>query len=312
MPKVSVIIPIYKTEKYLPTCLNSIIGQSYKDLEIICINDGSPDKSKEILKKFQKQDKRIKVINQANKGLSAARNAGIEKATGDYLFFVDSDDSLHPQAIEILTGIAERTKAPITVSNHLIKLSEKKKFTKYPDCNAIKYKIHSNPVHDVLRQKRFIACSKLFKRKLFKNWRFIEGIRFEDWPLITCIFSEIPFFVSINTPLYLYNDMNVSITRSDFSVKKIQDYMTGIRFVYQYYQKKNKIKYWEEVRKIRIRQSVKMVLSKVYHSYADHPELVDEFFRNLEKLLSDKIIKLYDFSPKGLYRLIRLKLYKKK
>ena len=103
--KVSVIVPIYKSEKYLPGCVSSIITQSFKDLEIILVDDGSQDKCPQICDSYAKQDKRIKVIHQKNKGQSAARNAGIDSATGDYLFFVDSDDRLHPKAIEILMTI---------------------------------------------------------------------------------------------------------------------------------------------------------------------------------------------------------------
>lgn len=127
--KVSVIVPIYKSEKYLPGCVSSIIKQSFKDLEIILVDDGSQDKCPQICDSYAKQDKRIKVIHQKNKGQSAARNAGIDSATGDYLFFVDSDDRLHPQAIEILLNIAEKTNAPITTSNYFLKSSKKQKFS---------------------------------------------------------------------------------------------------------------------------------------------------------------------------------------
>lgn len=97
--KVSVIIPIYNIEKYLPECLESIINQTFKEIEIICVNDGSTDNSLEILKTYAQKDPRIKIINQENKGPSFARNNGLNNANGDYILFVDSDDWLHKSLV---------------------------------------------------------------------------------------------------------------------------------------------------------------------------------------------------------------------
>lgn len=94
LPLISVIVPVYKTEMYLRKCLDSICNQTYKNLEIICVNDGSPDKSAEILREYADRDNRIRVINQENAGLSAARNSGLKVANGDYITGVDSDDYL--------------------------------------------------------------------------------------------------------------------------------------------------------------------------------------------------------------------------
>ena len=100
--KVSVIIPVYNVEKYIGECLDSVVNQTLKEIEIICINDGSPDNSVEIVKKYQEKDSRIKLINKENGGLSSARNAGIKAAAGEYIIFLDSDDSLDKQALEYL------------------------------------------------------------------------------------------------------------------------------------------------------------------------------------------------------------------
>lgn len=310
--KVSVIVPIYKSEKYLPGCVSSIITQSFKDLEIILVDDGSQDKCPQICDSYAKQDKRIKVIHQKNKGQSAARNAGIDSATGDYLFFVDSDDRLHPQAIEILLNIAEKTNSPITISNCFLKSSKKQKFNLFRGTCSIEFKFHTNPVKDMLRTRYVssLVWNKLFKRELFKNWRFIEGIKFEDWPLITCMFSEIPSYVSVNVPLYFYNDTDESTVRSPFTIKKIQDYVTGIKFVYNYFQQPEKRKYWRLVQKTRIYQSIKMVLNKTYHTKANRNEVVQEFFKNYKELKKKRIILLRDFSPKSLWRISNLTLRK--
>lgn len=101
-PYISVIVPVYNTEKYLPRCLDSLVNQTYKDIEIICINDGSKDNSLNVLNDYAKKDKRIKVINQENQGVSCARNAGIDKSKGKYISFIDSDDYVDLDMYETL------------------------------------------------------------------------------------------------------------------------------------------------------------------------------------------------------------------
>ena len=114
--KISVIVPVYNVENYLSQCLKSIINQTYKNLEIICVNDGSTDKSLMILKEYEKKDKRIKVINQNNKGLAATKNVGMKIATGDYITFVDSDDYIDLNVYEkCIESIIKYNKPDIVV-----------------------------------------------------------------------------------------------------------------------------------------------------------------------------------------------------
>ena len=112
---ITIIIPVYNVEQYLERCLESVIRQSYKNLEIIIVNDGSTDSSLKITDEFKERDHRITVINQSNAGLSAARNTGIAASNGKYLSFVDSDDYIHRQFIELLYLNAEKYKADIAV-----------------------------------------------------------------------------------------------------------------------------------------------------------------------------------------------------
>lgn len=119
MALITVIIPVYNTAKYLEKCLNSILMQTFTDVEIICINDGSTDDSLEILKQYQKKNSRITIINQNNQGVSAARNAGLEVAAGKYIGFVDSDDSMEKEFFETLYNAAEWHEADIVFSKGL-------------------------------------------------------------------------------------------------------------------------------------------------------------------------------------------------
>ena len=107
MVKISVVIPVYNVEKYLEQCLDSVIAQSFEDIEVICVNDGSTDSSLEILKRYADNDSRIKIISQKNKGAGAARNVGIENAAGEYVYFMDSDDYLNSDAFERLNGFLD-------------------------------------------------------------------------------------------------------------------------------------------------------------------------------------------------------------
>lgn len=109
MSEISVIVPVYKVESYLERCIQSILAQTYKDFELILVDDGSPDNCPAICDRYAKQDGRIRVIHQENGGLSAARNTGIEMAKGKWLFFVDSDDWVHTEALRTLLECAERT-----------------------------------------------------------------------------------------------------------------------------------------------------------------------------------------------------------
>lgn len=113
MPKVSIIIPCYKVEKYLKRCLDSVLSQTFCQWEAICVDDGSPDECGAILDQYAKCDYRIKVIHQENQGLSMARNNGKKLATGDYIYFLDSDDAMHPQLLEVAYGLAQKHNADL-------------------------------------------------------------------------------------------------------------------------------------------------------------------------------------------------------
>ncbi len=117
MPAVSVIVPVYNAEKYLEQCLDSIVCQTLEDIEIICVNDGSTDESQKILERYAQNDKRIKIEEQKNQGLSCARNRGMELAHGEYIGFVDSDDFIAPQMMEKLYMMAKRHDAEIAIGD---------------------------------------------------------------------------------------------------------------------------------------------------------------------------------------------------
>ena len=117
---ISIIIPVYKVEKYLKRCVDSVIGQTYPNLQIILVDDGSPDNCPQICDEYAAQDKRIEVIHQANAGVSNARNNGLKVAKGDYILFIDSDDYIAPDMCEKMLAFAQQTQADIVVCDSLM------------------------------------------------------------------------------------------------------------------------------------------------------------------------------------------------
>ena len=238
MPKISIIIPVYKVEKYLSGCLNSVLSQTFTDWEAICVNDGSPDGCDRILAEYAQKDHRIKVITQDNQGLSMARNNGLKEACGDYIYFLDSDDTIHPQCLEIAYTFA------IKYNVELVNFSfykENKDYFKITPINIkkVKKKITSNPVFlGTYKGKysiQFNVWTKLYKKELLEDIKFIPNIHFEDFPHTFAVLSKKPKTVVLDEKLYFYTSNPDSITLKKASPKQIKDFHTGIHYVYDIY-----------------------------------------------------------------------------
>lgn len=225
MPKISVIIPVYNTEKYLEKCLDSITNQTYQDFEIVIINDGSIDNSQKIIDKYlNKYQNKIKCINKENGGLSSARNYGIEVARGDYIIFVDSDDYIRKDLFEQLLPYIQ--KDIDLVKYKLIKVSEEYKELKRvdgPNFDEVTGEEGFNKLvfNDVLLEP---ACLYLYKRDIFikNNLRFSENAYHEDFGLVPIILLYAKSIVSINFYGYYYLQANNSITRNEDYTKTIK------------------------------------------------------------------------------------------
>lgn len=176
--KVSIIIPVYNCEKYLDDCLISVESQTYKNLEVIIVNDGSKDNGIEIIKKYVEKNKQWKLIDQKNQGLSMSRNNGFDISTGDYIFFLDSDDEIPENTIEKLIQSAEKNNSDIVIGN-MVNYNSKGKYPNYTskyikNANSINYKNFPKLVSFIH------AAGKLYKREAIKNVRFISGVKHED------------------------------------------------------------------------------------------------------------------------------------
>lgn len=179
---ISVIIPIYNVEKYLPQCLESVINQTYRNLEVICINDGSPDNSLEILEEYKKKDSRIKVINQQNQGLAGARNTGLDIACGEFIFFLDSDDWLPLNAIELLYNKQKEEKADIVIGGRsTITFKKELEFLPKDYGRTLTFEEY---IEKSFKDSNFraVAWGKLYKREIIQKNKlyFPKGLLYED------------------------------------------------------------------------------------------------------------------------------------
>lgn len=229
--KVSIIIPIYNMEKTLDRCLNSVVNQTYDDIEIILINDGSKDSSLDIAMSYQKKDNRIIIVNQENKGISVARNNGLKEATGDLLAFVDSDDYIELDMIEKLTREIISNNADIAISDYYM-FDENKKIK-----NTVGYpslfggSIYDNPL--IIRDIDYAPWNKIYKKELFDGIEFPVNTKYEDFETILKVFSKAKKIVKVDYPLYDYY-INMSGETRTQSIKNM-DMLKIVNNLYDYF-----------------------------------------------------------------------------
>lgn len=212
------IVPVYNVQEYIERCLDSLVNQTLKDIEIIVVNDGSTDKSPNICQKYAKKYKNIKYVSQKNKGLSGARNTGINIAKGEYLGFVDSDDFVEKDMFEFLYTNAKKYNSFISCCGHK---------TYYDDCTTKlntkkgieKFYNKEEALDFLLLQEYFdiISCNKIYKKELFENIRFPEGKIYEDMQTIyKLIYLSNGLYFNSDCKYFYYKRKN-SISNSEFN-----------------------------------------------------------------------------------------------
>lgn len=223
---ISVIVPIYRVEKYLPACIDSILYQTFTDFELILVDDGSPDRCPEICDEVARRDARVRVIHQANAGLSAARNAGIEIAHGEWLGFVDSDDYIAPQFYEKMYQTAQRTDADCvmcsvqnvdesgkSIDSALMRVADEVKTGQ-----EVLQKIGRDDVTPYLT-----AWNKLYRRKLFNTLRYPAGRQNEDVFVFAELFCQVQRAACVAEPLYFYRKRIDSIMNSAVTLRNLDE-----------------------------------------------------------------------------------------
>lgn len=221
MEKVSIIIPVYNAEKTLARCLNSVVQQSYKNLEIIVVDDGSIDNSLTILNEYAEKYSVIQIIRQENKGVSSARNCGLNNATGDYISFIDSDDSVDSSFIEVLIDNCKKNNADICSVNVTYVYGN---YIQRPLIMQDEVVNKSEYFERLLYTIKGFSVNKLFKRDIIKDIRFREDLKIsEDFVFNIEVACNINKAILINKYLYNYYQDNLSATHKKYTIDNITE-----------------------------------------------------------------------------------------
>lgn len=238
-PTISIILPVHNTSPYLEECLDSIHKQSFKDYELICIDDGSSDNSYEILEKYEKIIPNCKVIHQVNQGVATARNVGLDNVNGDYIIFIDSDDYVKSNYLETLYNESRKSNSDVVIcnfyryydnSNLKLPVVYKKKSGIYSSEGILKSLIPDNLIHSYL-------WNKLWKKELFDNLKF-PLIKYEDISIMCDLFYKAKKVSIINDTLYYYRIRKTSIVRN-YSISTQNDYVKAYGLIRLFLKDKN-------------------------------------------------------------------------
>lgn len=229
--KISVIIPVYNVEKYLKRCIESVINQTIKDLEIILVDDGSTDSSGRICDEYAKKDKRIKVIHKENGGLSDARNAGLDIARGYYISFVDSDDYIDNNMIEKLYYGCTKNNTDIAICDKILELENGKKFKEKMYNNSCE--LNQKETYENILLYSPSVWNKLFKRELFTDIRFPKGKLYEDIITTNKLIDKSNKTFYVEGTYYHYIQRQNSIVHKNFNINKL-DYINNAKELYEF------------------------------------------------------------------------------
>lgn len=279
---VSVIVPVYQVEKYLERCIDSILNQSYHNLEILLIDDGSKDKSGVICDAYACRDSRIQVYHKKNGGLSDARNYGIDRAKGEYLAFIDSDDFISYDFIQVLLEISIKYQSDITVcdfervSGDVLSGLESDGIKVYTKAEALA-EICKNTGRHVLMT---VAWNKLYKKELFEGIRYPVGKLHEDEATTYRLIDRTDRVVVSEKKMYGYYMSTSSIMRSDYNKRRLD--IIGILL--------DRIRFFHERAQYQLEKEVKNQLSYtlIYHYYNVRKHLKDS------ETIQEKLLKCFE------------------
>lgn len=237
---ISVIVPVYNMERYLDRCLQSIVDQTYKDLEILLINDGSKDNSLAIMNNWQNKDNRIKVFDKPNGGQGSARNLGLDNAKGEYISFVDSDDILVPNAYEVLLNniIGFQGDMSVCATYHFAK-EEMIVFDEHKNNTACLTR--ADAMNDRFLYHKYITdspCDKLYRRELFDGLRFLTDRLLEDSAIMYLVIDKCNKIVVSDYTGYLVRCDSGSVSRRKYNVKRCDSIIT-FEEIREYFKNRN-------------------------------------------------------------------------
>jgi len=297
--KISIIVPVYNTENQIRYCLDSILNQTYKNLEIIVVDDGTKDNAGNIAEEYSKKDDRIIVIHQENQGLSAARNTGLNAATGDYISFVDSDDVLKKDFYEYMIDVLKKEGYPEIVQASFLRIDEdnienvenileenepEEEIKTMSNIEALEKLYGANQLEYV---KFVVVWNKIYKKEIYSSLRFPKGRNHEDeYTTYKAIYAAKRIAYS-NRLVYGYIQTKKSIMRVGISQKRIDDTLEAYRQVYSYF-KENNLPEIESKAKRRYLEYCIELVEKI-----NQGEVLAEQEKQIE-FLNNEFIRFYD------------------
>lgn len=237
MPGISVIVPVYKAEKYLHSCVDSILSQTFSDFDVYLVNDGSPDRSGEICGEYAEKDSRIHVIYQENRGQASARNRALSMTDSEWICFVDSDDLIHPQMLQRLWDAAHAADAGVSLCAMAEAPELPDDFFAEPSGETEVFPVSEDTLvalHDREEYPAWVACGKLIRREYVMDHLFCEGKVYEDNEAVCHWVCRSERLVRIPDRLYWYRTNPGSTTQSGFTRKKL-DYLWALEQLIRFY-----------------------------------------------------------------------------
>lgn len=315
MPKVSVVVPIYNVEEYLPKCIESLINQTLSDIEIILVNDGTPDNSQDIIDKYKKKDKRIVSIIKENGGQGSARNLGVTKARGEYISFIDSDDWVEDNMLEFMYNEAKINDLDIVICGY------KNIYKNYDEECFISKEI----MEDTLNNKNtkifntISSCCKIYKREFLINSEVTfkeDKIWYEDLPYCIKVLSLTDKIGFVNKTLYNYYFRENS-TMNNSKVLKNLDLLIMFDDVISFMKDKNMYdKYYSEIEYLAIDHILISGITRLVRFSKDKKirnEVINKYISymkdNFTSYKNNKYLSLLSRNRKIIYRLVLLKQY---
>lgn len=307
---ISVIVPIYNAEKYISRCLNSLLSQTYKNFEVIAVDDGSTDRTFEILKQYEKKDQRIKVITKYNGGSASARNLALNFIKGDYIAFVDVDDYVSVDFLKILVDIAKKTGADIVECDYTIVYEEKELEERINEIEEPRLLTNIEKLEELCDKSTYMkSCvlwTKLYRSKLFFGLNFVENKGVDDEFIIHRLIYRANIIAVTEQKLYFYFMSDNSQMRSKATIKKI-DNTEALEDQLAFYKSIGNKKLYNMLL-YRYFRTVNGNYRFLKEKYSDKKELIVKFKKKRKKLyyalfareipLLDKIFLLLDrFAP---------------
>ena len=298
----SVIVPVYNVEKYLKQCVDSIIKQTYKELEIILVDDGSTDSSGQMCEQYKEIDKRIKVVHKENGGLSDARNVGVSVATGEYIAFVDSDDCIHKDMYSILIELLEKYDADMAFAKWQeffdeipLESHDTEEVLVLDGIEGLEFLIYGKePYHITLS-----VWDRVYKRALVELLQFPKGKCYEDVVWSTEVFSHAKKAVYIDRSMYYYRRRSASITGVDISKGISNRVLTD-----QIPQMEAQIDYLKSINQLEMADEITFYLYEVLLKY--YSECNEKRFTENKKKIRLKILNYRNWAKEYLKKDILL------